>query len=225
MPDQNEDQRTLMRRQQERQYEIDGITAQYADDYRSGLAPRIETYLERYPQYASELLEFAVYFHTIGFDAEPLELSPAPELSSAAQRAMQQIRERNVATTATPAARSIEGLVKQGAKVGYSARKLAEAVGLTIDVLAKLEARVIAVATIPPTLVIRLATTLQVMPEAIATYLGATHPGQAGAFYYADQQPTQQQESFLDAVQASMLPPERKQEWAAIVKNDTQRGE
>ncbi|MGZ3715932.1 MAG: hypothetical protein ACXVA4_10975, partial [Ktedonobacterales bacterium] len=135
--------------------------------------------------------------------------------------AMQQIR----AASATPQVQPIEGLVKQGAKAGYSARKLAEAVGLTIDVLAKLEARVIAVATIPPTLVTRLATTLQVLPDAVAAYLGATRPGQAGAFYYADQQPTQQQESFLDAVQASMLSPERKQEWATIVENDTHRGE
>lgn len=220
MPDQNEEQRALLRRQQERQYEIDRITAQYADDYRSGLAPRIETYLERYPQYASELLEFAVYFHTIGFDAEALDVSPAPELSPAAQRAMQQIR----AASATPAAQSIEGLVKQGAKAGYTAQKLAEAVGLTIDVLAKLEARVIAVATIPPTLVTRLATRLQTAPETIAAYLGATRPSQAGAFYYADQQPTQQQESFLDAIQASMLSPERKHEWVAIVQDDTQRG-
>src|SRR5690348_5507609 len=166
MPDQNEEQRALTLRQQERQYEVDRITAQYADDYRSSLAPRIEAYLQRYPAYASELLEFALYFHTIGFDAEALDVSPASALSAAAQRAMQQIRQRNAATTATPAVQSIEGLVKQGAKVGYSARKLAEAVGLTIDVLAKLEARVIAVATIPPTLVTRLATTLQVLPEA-----------------------------------------------------------
>lgn len=214
MPDQNEEQ-------QARQYEIDRITAHYADDYRSGLAPRIETYLQRYPQYASELLEFAVYFHTIGFDAEAPDLSPAPELSPAAQRAMQRIR----AASTTPQVQPIEGLVKQGAKVGYSARKLAEAVELTIEVLAKLEARVIAVATIPPTLVARLATALQVAPEAISAYLGATRPGQAGAFYYADQQPTQQQESFLDAVQASMLSPEHKQEWAAIVESDTHRGE
>lgn len=221
MPDQNEEQRAQARRQQERQYEIDRITAQYADDYRLGLAPRIEAYLQRYPEYASELLEFAVYFHTIGFDLEAPDVSPAAELSPAAQRAMQQIR----AATGAPAVQPIEGLVKQGTKVGYSPRNLAEAVGLTIDVLAKLEARVIAVATIPPTLVTRLATTLQVVPEAVATYLGATRPGQAGAFYYADQQPTQQQESFLDAVQASMLSPERKQEWATIVENDTQRGE
>lgn len=225
MPDQNEEQHTPVRLQQERQYEIDRITAQYADDYRSGRAPRMEEYLQRYPQYASELLEFAVYFHTVGFDVEALDAAPAPTLSAAAQRAILRIRERNAITSAPPVADSIEGLVKQGAKAGYSARKLAQAVGLTIDVLVKLEARVIAVATIPPTLVTRLATTLRAAPEAVAAYLGATHPGQAGAFYYSDQPPAQQQESFLDAVRASALSPERKQEWAAIVKDDAERGD
>lgn len=225
MPDQNNEQHALIRRQQERQYEIDRITAQFVDDYRSGLAPRIETYLQRYPEYASELLEFAVYFHTIGFDAEASEVSPASELSPAAQRAMQIIQSRSAPATATPTAQSIEGLVKQGTKAGYSARKLAGAVGLTTEVLGKLEARVIAVATIPPTLVARLASTLQVMPEAVAAYLGATSPGQAGAFYYADQPPAQQQESFLDAVHASTLSPELKQEWTTIVKNDMERGD
>lgn len=225
MPDQNEEQRALTLRQQERQYAIDRITAQYADGYRSGRAPRIEAYLQRYPAYASELLEFALYFHAIGFDAEALDVSPASALSAAAQRALQQIRQRNAATTANPAVQPIEGLVKQGAKVGYSARKLAEAVGLTTDVLGKLEAQVIAVATIPPTLIGRLATTLQMVPEAVAMYLGATRPGQAGAFYYADQPPTQQQEAFLDAVETSALSPELKQEWATIVKKDMERGD
>ncbi len=213
MSDQNEEQRALMRRQRERQYEIDSITAQYADDFRSGRAPRMEAYLQRYPQYESELLEFAVYFHTIGFDADEPDTSPAPALSAAAQRALMRIQPP-----------PIEGLVKQGVKAGYPARKLAEAVGLTIDLLGKLEARVITVATIPPTLVKRLADTLQVVPEAVSSYLGAAQPGQAGAFYYADQPPSQQQESFLDAVQASALSPERKQEWAAIVKDDAERG-
>lgn len=224
MPDQNEEQRPTVRQQRERQYEIDSITAQYADDVRNGRAPRMEEYLQRYPQYTSELLEFAIYFHTIGFDAEALDATPAPALSTAAQRAVLRIRERNAPIAATPAPQSIEGLVKQGIKAGYNARKLAEAVGLSIDLLGKLEARVIAVATIPPTLIRRLASTLQVMPEAVSAYLGAVQPGQAGAFYYADQPPSQQQESFLDAVQASALSPERKQEWATIVKDDTERG-
>jgi hypothetical protein len=224
MPDQNEQQHARVRRQRERQYEIDSITAQYADDFQSGRAPRMEAYLQRYPQYESELLEFAIYFHTIGFDADALDASPAPALSAAAQRAMTQIRASHAPQTAAPATPAIQGLVKQGVKAGYPARKLAEAVGLSIDLLGKLEARVIAVATIPPTLVKRLADTLQVVPEAVSVYLGAAQPGQAGAFYYADQPPSQQQESFLDAVQASALPPERKQEWAAIVKDDAARG-
>jgi hypothetical protein len=104
--------------------------------------------------------------------------------------------------------------------LGYSPRRLAEAVGLTTDLLGKLEARVIAVATIPPTLVGRLANMLQVAPEAVAAYLGAANPGQSGAFYYADQPPTQQQEYFLEAIQASELSPPLKREWAEIVTRD-----
>lgn len=220
MPDQHDERRVLARRQRERQYEIDRITAQYTDDYRSGHAPRIEDYVQRYPQYATELSEFAIYFHTIGFDAPELDASPAPTLSPAAQRAMSQIHKWNEPITAP----ALEGLVKQGTKAGYTPRKLAETVGLTIELLGKLEARVIAVTTIPPTLVKRLAGALQVAPEAVAAFLGASRPGQAGAFYYADKPPSQQQQPFLDAVQASALTPELKQEWAAIVKADTEQG-
>ncbi|HZC06864.1 MAG TPA: hypothetical protein VE338_14615, partial [Ktedonobacterales bacterium] len=77
-------------------------------------------------------------------------------------------------------------------------------------------------ASIPPTLVRRLATALKVAPEAVTTYLGlsASQTSQAGAFYYADQQPTQQQEAFLDAVQNSALSPESKRTWGKIVAQD-----
>jgi hypothetical protein len=216
MPEQGEEQQALTRRQQERQYEIDRITAQYADDYRSGRAPRMEEYVQRYPHYTRELLEFAVYFHTVGFDAAELDDVPAANLSPAAHKALAQIRMRRASASSQP----LEGLVKQGATIGYSPRKLADAVGLTTDLLGKLEARVIAVATIPPTLVRRLANALKVAPEAVAAYLGAARPGDALAFYYADQPPTQQQDFFLDAVQTSSLPQELKQEWADIVRQD-----
>ena len=58
MSDQSEEQRALVRQERQRQYKIDTITAQYADAYRSGRAPRIEEYVHRYPDYARELLEF-----------------------------------------------------------------------------------------------------------------------------------------------------------------------
>jgi hypothetical protein len=217
MPEQDEEQQSQTR--QQRQYEIDRITAQYADDYRNGRAPRMEEYVQRYPHYARELLEFAVYFHTVGFDAAEPDEVPAADLSPAAQKALAQIRMRRASASSQP----LEGLVKQGATIGYSPKTLADAVGLTTDLLGKLEARVIAGATIPSTLVRRLADALKVAPDAVATYLGAARPGQAGAFYYSDQPPTQQQEPFLDAVQTSALSPEQKQNWADIVTADADR--
>lgn len=227
MTNQHDEQRARMRRQRERQYEIDCITFQYAEEYRQGRRPRIQEYVRRYPQYASELLDYALYFHTVGFDNPPLEEPGELKLSPESAAALARIRERSAAyapnaAPAAPAVAPIESLFKQGLAVQLGPPQLAAAVGLTMDVLAKIEARAITVASIPPTLVRRLATALKLAPEAIATYLSPAQPGQAGGFYYADQAPTQQQESFLDAVQASALPPEQKSAWAEIVQADSE---
>ncbi len=212
MPDRNDEHQAERRRQRERRYEIDRITAEYADEWRAGRSPRVEDYVGRYPNYATEISEFALYFHSIAFDLPEPDAVPAAQLSPAAQKALAQIR--------NPQPPAIEGLVKQGAAVGLAPRKLAEAVKLSMDLLGKLEARAIDVGTIPPTLVRRLAETLKVAPGAVAAYLGAAGPAQAGAFFYADQAPTQRQESFLDAVQGSTLGPELKREWSEIVTRD-----
>ncbi|HEY7848651.1 MAG TPA: hypothetical protein VIC27_01240 [Ktedonobacterales bacterium] len=232
MASQNEERRASARRQRERQYEIDRLTAQYADEYRAGRVPRIEDYVQRHPDFIAELLEFAVYFHTIGAETEAPG-DAASQLSTAAQQALTQIRQRRAATSAAPAdvasapvsaAAPLDGLAKQGMRAGYSPRALAEAVGLTTNLLGKLEARAIAAASIPPTLVRRLAATLTVAPESVASYLGLSPTPQVGAFYYADQPPTQQQEAFLDAVQGSALSPERKREWVEIAERDAASG-
>ncbi len=218
MPDRNDEHQAERRRQRERRYEIDRITAEYADEWRAGRSPRVEDYVGRYPNYATEISEFALYFHSIAFDLPEPDAVPAAQLSPAATNALAQI---GLARAAAPAAPTpIEGLVKQGAAVGFTPRKLAEAVRLSTDLLGKLEARAIDVATIPPTLVRRLAETLNVTTEAVAAYLGAAGPAQAGAFFYADQAPAQRQEAFLDAVQGSTLGPELKREWSEIVTRD-----
>jgi hypothetical protein len=196
----------------ERQYRIDRITARYEAEYRAGRSPRLEDYLRRYPAFSTELIEFAFYFHSVTVDLPEPDAHPAAELSLAARAAQRRIRAQRV-----PA---IESLVKQGLAAGYRPPQLAAAIGLSTDLLGKLEARAIAVATIPRTLVQRLASVLQVAPEAIAAYLRGTAPAQAAAFYYAEQAPAQQQESFLEAVQASKLSPERKQEWMAIIRQE-----
>lgn len=205
MSDRHDDQRD-----RERQYEIDRITFQYATEFRSGRNPHIEEYIQRNPEYANELLEYALYFHAFGFDSEPLEEPAELSLSPAAEKAMAWIREQRE----RPAPVAIQSLVQLGLDAKYSPPQLAAAVGLTVDLLGKLQAHAIAAATIPRTLIQRFADVLQIAPEAIAAYLSASP---AGGFYMADQQPDQQQESFLDAVEASALSPEGKREWAEIM--------
>lgn len=206
------------RSQRERQYDIDRITARYVAEWRAGRTPKIEAYVQRYPAYERELLEFAVTYHTIGHDAPEPDAVAATELSPAAQRALARIRGQHAVPVAPVA---IEGLVKQGVAAGYSPPRLAAAVGLTTDLLAKLEARAIAVATIPRLLIERLSQTLGVAPDAITSFLGASPAAQAGgAFYYADQAPEQRQESFLEAVQSSALAPAARRAWEEAVRGD-----
>jgi hypothetical protein len=227
MGEMHHDEQLQVRLQRERQYQLDRITYHYVEEYRAGRTPSIEDYIQQYPEFAAELVEFALYFHTVGSSLPDADASPATELSRAAQRVLAHLREQHTAASARVegATTAIEGLVSQGAKVGQSAQQLAGTVGLSIDVLAKLEAHAITASTIPRTLILRLANALQVAPETVAAFFGLTPSAQAGVFYYADQPPAQQQQSFLDAVQASTLSPDRKLEWATIVTDDAGRSD
>ena len=62
----------------QRQYELDHISAQYEDEYHAGKSPKIAEYIQRYPQFAKELIEFAFFFHTIGAEEEEPDLAPSP---------------------------------------------------------------------------------------------------------------------------------------------------
>lgn len=220
MANTDDTRRARARRQRERQYQIDRITARYEEEYRAGRSPQLDEYLRQYPEYAAEIIEFTLYFHAHAAQLPEPDAVPAAAPSPAAQRALARIHEQ--AAPSAPIVTPITGLIQQGIASGFMPPQLANAVGLSPDLLAKLEAHAIAAATIPRTLVQRLATTLNVAPEAIAAYLsGATATQAGGAFYYAEKAPTQHQESFLDAVQSSTLSSERKQEWAEITRQET----
>ena len=234
MTPRNEDERARQRR-----LTLDRITARYADEYRAGLKPRIEAYVREFPEFAAELLDFAVYFHTITVGLPGPDPVPAPAPSRAAARALARIHDLPAAAWPTPSpapgasaapadtsadasatTTTISGLARRGLELGMAPPQLAEAVGLSPDLLAKLEAHAITAATIPRTLVARLAATLRTTAEAVGAFLGIA-PEQAGAFYYADRPPTSQQQPFIEAVQqTSALASERKREWADIVARD-----
>ena len=212
------DERTGRRHPSEerrRQRELDRITAEYADEFAAGRAPRLEDYVRRYPQYAVELADFVLYFHSVSRHLPEPDAVPAPALSPAARAALARIREPAPASAAAP----IESLVKQGLARGYAPPKLAAAVGITSGLLGKLEGKAIAAQTIPRTLIQRFANTLAIAPEAIAAYFERTTPAHQAQFY-SEQAPAQRQEAFLDAVGASELDAEAKRAWAEIARRD-----
>ncbi|GEM_PF-876743 len=208
------------------------LTARYTDEYQAGSNPKIEEYIQRYPQYTAELLDFAFYFHTVAAQMPLAEMAlpPAVAPSPAAQRARAQVRADLGLVASTPAtapatqatsadAPALESLATRAFALRLSPPRLAQQVGISNDLLGRLDARTIQPQTIPPTLLQRFAGALQVTVEAIAAYFGA--PAQASVHYYAEKAPeAQQQEPFLDAVDASNMSPDAKREWAEIAARE-----
>ncbi len=197
----------------QRQYELQRILARYQYEYQMGKSPRLEEYIQHYPEFEAELIDFAFYFHTTASDLPEPGAIPAAALSPAAEKALAHIS----AQLAPP----FSGFFKQGLDAGYAPPELAEALGISWDILAKLEARAIRATSIPRSLIQRIADTLNALPESITAYLRGATPAPSGAFFYADQAPTQQQETFLDAIRSSPeLSQDQKHEWEKIVKHE-----
>lgn len=83
-----------------RQYEIDTITFEYATAYRAwvdgepgAVCPNIDHYTRAHPEYAADILEFALYLVCFGLDHNLDEQPVESQLSPAAEKAMARIRE------------------------------------------------------------------------------------------------------------------------------------
>ena len=209
------------------------ITAEYADAARSGAAPRISDYVRRYPQYARELVAYALSFSAVHADQPAPDDRPAAALSPAAQKALAYVREQAAAYMAPAAGapasaessqaqpEALDGLLKRGVAVGYPPARLFRELGVSADLGAKLEARAIAAATIPRTVVERLARLLQTSAEAVQAYLASTRPQAQGAqLYLAERPPEYSQQSFLEAVEHSTLSEDEKRAWVEIARRD-----
>ncbi|WIG61796.1 MAG: hypothetical protein OJF49_004544 [Ktedonobacterales bacterium] len=203
------------REQALREDTLDSITAQYTNEYHAGKSPNVEDYVRRYPDYAAELIEFALFFHAVTAHLPPVEETRASALSPAAQRVLANARQ----SASAPAAETrILSLARSARAVGLTMSKLGAAVGLNMAIVGKLDLRAITPGDIPRELVKRLAETLHAPEDAVSAYLGK--PVQANAFFYADSPPQPGQESFASAIQSSMLAPDQKREWAEIIARE-----
>jgi len=202
----------------ERNESVERITAQYADEYRAGRSPRPDEYIKRFPQYARELAEFFLYFHTIIVDLPDPDPTPTAPISSAARAALARFHQHYAQQNA------LSGLATRANEIGLLPPALAQQVGVSLDLFARLEARAIKAAEIPRTLIRRLAAALQVAPEAVAQFLSGASGGQGAqtspGFFYADTAPKTKQDGFLEAVRASAMSLDQKTEWERIAHDE-----
>jgi hypothetical protein len=171
---------------------------------------RPDTWLQRYPQYAAALVDLA--------QARDLEAALPPP-SAAAVAAVAAIARRTLGATTGPAL----SLSERARQAGLSIRDLAARVGLTSDILFKIDRRVVRPETVPGALVRDLATALDCTATALRAGLTGG-PVTVGALYHAKQAPQVGQQTFAEAVAASVaLPPADRQRWLeAAARPDTE---
>jgi len=209
----------------EQEEAVQRITARYVAELRAGRHPRLSDYLYRYPQYADAITNFVSYYHAMEADI-PEGLDSISPLSQATRAALDEAWKRLLHSEIV-ASNVITSLQKAANNVGKSFSQLTVEIGLSMDVLSKLERHIIDAATIPYEVCHRLASALQQPLTAVERYLGLATPerlaqgiAEAPASYRVDEQPGTdiQTQSFQEAVeQSTRLSNEQKVAWRNIL--------
>jgi hypothetical protein len=212
----------------EQEEAVQRITARYVAEQRAGHHPRWSDYLSRYPQFADAITDFLTYYHAIEANI-PEEIGTVFPLSQATRVALDEawrrvLRHESVDPT-------VDTLLQKATNnAGKSFSQLAAEIGLSLDILKKLEQHIIDVATVPYEVLHRLASSLQQPLAAVEMYLGFAERGQqaqgvaeAPAPYRMDEQPiiTIQTQSFREAIeQSTELSDEQKDAWRSILEKE-----
>jgi transcriptional regulator with XRE-family HTH domain len=210
----------------EREEIVQRITARYVEEVRSGRRPDMSDYLSLYPQYADEIADFVAYYHAFEVGL-PFETHSMPVLSGQFQGAINTAWER-VLSSPRQTGGTIISLLETAAKRHVTASQLAERLGLSVDILAKLEQHAINAATIPMELITLLAKILYEPSSAVQEFFGiAQRPqmlqvAEAQALYQVDkvEKVGGQAQSFREAIQDSeQLSEEQRQAWYTLLEH------
>jgi len=205
---------------------VQRITARYIAELRAGNQPRLGDYLSRYPQYADAITDFVAYYHAAEVDI-PEEKDSIPPLSQASREALV-IAWKRVLHSESGANTSLVTLRVMADNQRKSFLQLALEIGLSIEILEKLERHIIDTATIPKEVCKRLAAALQQPLSAIERCLGIAehtqrtqHLAEEQATYRMEAQSNDQAQSFRETVEQSMrLSNEQKDAWRAILTEE-----
>ena len=215
-----------MDREQEKAVQL--LTAHYVSEFRAGHHPRLSDYLSRYPQYADVIVDFVTYFHAIEVGV-PEEIEIIPTLSLASRAALDEAWKR-VLNADFVAYNALNSLQMAANNVHKSFSELEVEVGLSQDILKKLDQHSIDAATIPRELCHRLAKALQRSLAAVEMYLGlvtrkqrAQSIAESPTTYHVVDQPVLDMQllRFQEAIEQSKhLSEEQKVIWYNILERE-----
>ena len=203
------------------------ITAQYVAEVRAGHQPKLSDYLARYPQFAAEIADFVAYYHTVEVDlpGETSITSPlAGDLHIAIDPAWRSILQHGATSTS-----NLATLLVTVNRQRLTLSQLADKVGLSVDVVAKLEQRKIAASSIPKEMYKRLAEALQQPMRAIEAYFESFNErssyrqqvAEAQVAYQVNELPAIPVQSFREALEESVqLSGEQKHVWFDVLSHE-----
>lgn len=209
------------------------ITSRYVAELRAGRQPRLSDYLLRYPQYADAITDFVTYYHAVEVDV-PAGVSVSveevshdfalPSLSENSLAAMDRAWSRLSHSTQIQD-HPYMTLQVAASNQRKSLRQLAGEVGVSVDIVEKLERCLIDAATIPREFLKRLSQVLEQPIDVILDYTCfnndkrmASRVAEASAHYAVEEQTDIQKWSFREALEGSMeLSKEQKDAWLEIL--------
>ena len=203
------------------------ITAQYIEEVRAGHQPKLSDYLARYPQFAAEIADFVAYYHTVEVDlpGETSITSPlAGDLHIAIDPAWRSLLQPGATSTY-----KLATLLVTVNQERLTLSQLADKVGLSVDIVAKLEQRKIAASSIPKEMYKRLAETLQQPMRAIEAYFESFNErssyrqqvAEAQVAYQVNELAAIPVQSFREALEESVqLSGEQKHVWFDVLNHE-----
>jgi len=201
----------------EQEEAVQRITARYVAELRAGHHPRLSDYLSRYPHYADAITDFVTYYHATEKNI-PEEAESMPPLSETSRAVLNRLWNQALPSTNN----SLMTTVQMAAnKQGKFVAQLALEIGLSIEILDKLDRHIIDAATIPKELCKQLANALQQSLSVIEIYLGLATNKPLLAETPPSYRVEGHSESFREAIeQSTQLSNEQKDTWRLILTRE-----
>lgn len=186
--------------------------------------------IEQHPRFERQIMEYVVERAMWQHTSDNNDLSPNKEERfleigrNAALKVLQhkrkELEEKGIRRQEQTQEKILISLIEEAKVQGMNISGFASSTGLSIPIIAKLEQRLIAFASIPKEAIDKIATVIKASSESVASFLQGAPQFASDASYKSETQPELlKQQDFYAAVQSDLtLKPEQKEYWLSLNK-------